>query len=72
MQRHLVRRFKIISGVRGEAEASVNKLLSDPKVENIIHIGDTCVCSIRHTKYYILFIFCMKYGRRNPHDKNYR
>lgn len=32
MQRHLVRRFKIISGSRGEAEASVNKLLSDPKV----------------------------------------
>lgn len=43
MQRHLVRRFKIISGGRGEVEASVNKLLSDPKVENIIRIGDTCV-----------------------------
>lgn len=43
MQRHLVRRFKIISGGRGEAEASVNKLLSDPKVENIIRIGDTIV-----------------------------
>lgn len=43
MQRHLVRRFKIISGGRGEPEASVNKLLSDPKVENIIRIGDTCV-----------------------------
>lgn len=43
MQRHLVRRFKIISGVRGEVEATVNKLLSDSKVENIIYIGDTCV-----------------------------
>lgn len=43
MQRHLVRRFKIISGGREKAEASINKLLSDPKVENIIHIGNTCV-----------------------------
>ena len=42
MQRHLVRRFKIKSGVRGEVEAIVNKLLSDPKVENIIYIG-VCV-----------------------------
>lgn len=43
MQRHLVMWFKIISGGRGEAEASVNKLLSDTKVENIIRIGDTCM-----------------------------
>ena len=43
MQRHLIRRFKIISGRREEAEASVNKLLCDPNVENIIRIGDTCV-----------------------------
>lgn len=74
MQRHLVRRFKIISGGRGEVEATVNKLLSDPKVENIIYIYilEIRVCLIKRINYYILFIFCMKHGRRNLHDKNYR
>ena len=57
MQRHLVRRFKIISGSRGEAEASVNKLLSDPKVENIICIGDTCVIDKEYKVLHSIYIF---------------
>ena len=56
MQRHLVRRFKIISGSRGEAEVSVNKLLSDTKVENIIHIGDTCVIDKVHKALHSIYI----------------